>query len=83
MDRYGETERVVALFRDDTTKQLEVTVNASKEITSGKATINLPPGDYSIVLKVEGKLPSGAPTSATVIAGQYVEVSIELDSGMR
>jgi hypothetical protein len=50
---------------------------------NGKATIDLPPGDYTITPKVEGRLPSGAPVTATVLAGQYAEVSLELDSGMR
>lgn len=66
-----------------------VTSSAGAEVArsttdqDGKATINLPPGDYMITPKVEGRLPSGAPTAATVLSGQYVEVSIELDSGIR
>jgi hypothetical protein len=50
---------------------------------NGTATIDLPPGDYTVTPKIEGRLPSGAPVTATVIAGQYAEVSLELDSGMR
>jgi hypothetical protein len=50
---------------------------------NGDATINLPPGDYTITPKVEGRLPSGAPTAVTVLSGQTVEVSVELDSGIR
>ncbi len=50
---------------------------------SGKATIDLPPGHYTIAPKVEGKFPSSAPTAVTIPAGQYVEVSIELDTGIR
>lgn len=50
---------------------------------NGKATIDLPPGDYTITPRVEGRFPSGAPATVTVISGQYVEASIELDSGIR
>jgi hypothetical protein len=50
---------------------------------NGMATIDLPPGEYTITPKIEGRLPSGAPVTATVFAGQYTEVSLELDSGMR
>ncbi len=50
---------------------------------NGQATIDLPPGDYIVTPKVEGKSPSGAPTNVTIVAGQYVEVNVELDSGMR
>ena len=66
-----------------------VTSNTGAEVTrattdqDGKATIDLPPGNYTITPKVEGRLPSGAPTAVTVLSGQYVEVSIELDSGIR
>ena len=50
---------------------------------AGQATINLPPGDYVISPKVEGKLPSAGTTPVTVLSGQYVEVSIGLDTGIR
>ena len=50
---------------------------------TGQATINLPPGDYVINPKVEGKLPSAAATSVTVPSGQYVKLSISLDTGIR
>ncbi len=49
----------------------------------GKATIDLPPGNYASAPKVEGKWPSGAPTAVTVLPGQYVEVSVGLDTGIR
>ena len=60
-------------------------VEAARAATdqNGQATIDLPPGNYTITPKIEGKWPSGAPATVTVPAGQYVEVSIELDSGMR
>jgi hypothetical protein len=66
-----------------------VTNNAGAEAArattdqDGKATIDLPPGNYTITPKVEGRFPSGAPAAVTVLSGQYVEVSIELDSGLR
>ncbi len=50
---------------------------------TGRATINLPPGDYVISPRVEGKLPSAAATPVTVLSGQYVEISIGLDTGIR
>jgi hypothetical protein len=50
---------------------------------NGQALIDLPPGEYTITPKIEGRLPSGAPVTATVIDGQYVKVASELDSGMR
>lgn len=51
--------------------------------SNGQVTIDLPPGTYTIVPKVEGRWPSGAPAAVIVPAGQYVEVHIELDSGIR
>jgi hypothetical protein len=66
-----------------------VTSNIGAEVTrattdqDGEATIDLPPGNYTITPKVEGRLPSGAPTAVKVLSGQYVEVGIELDSGIR
>jgi hypothetical protein len=50
---------------------------------TGQAMIDLPPGDYTVTPKIEGRFPSGAPAVVSVSAGQYVEVQIELDSGMR
>jgi hypothetical protein len=50
---------------------------------NGTVTINLPPGNYTITPQVVGRFPSGAPTTVTVLSGQYVEVGIELDSGIR
>jgi hypothetical protein len=66
-----------------------VTNNAGAEVArattdqNGKATIDLPPGNYTIASQVEGKFPSSAPATVTVPAGQYVEVNIELDTGIR
>jgi uncharacterized surface anchored protein len=50
---------------------------------NGQALIDLPPGEYTVTPKIEGKFPTGAPVTVTVTDGQYVEVNIELDSGMR
>lgn len=49
----------------------------------GMATIVLPPGNYVITPKIEGRFPSGAPVTVTVFPDQYVQVSIGLDSGIR
>lgn len=50
---------------------------------NGKATIDLPAGSYTVTPKVDGKFPSGAPVAVVVPPGQYLEVSIDLDSGIR
>ena len=50
---------------------------------AGQVTVDLPPGQYTVTPKTEGRLPSGAPVDVTVPSGQIVEVSVELDSGMR
>ncbi len=50
---------------------------------NGKATLNLPPGEYVVTPTVEGPFPRGAPVTFTVQPGQYAEVSIELDTGIR
>jgi hypothetical protein len=58
---------------------------AARAITNaeGQAVIDLPPGEYTITPKIEGRFPSGAPVNATVATGQYVDVALELDSGIR
>jgi hypothetical protein len=50
---------------------------------NGEATIDLLPGTYTIAPTVEGKLPLAAATTVTVLSGQYAEVSLGLDSGIR
>jgi len=66
-----------------------VTDNAGAEVArvttdqNGQAAIDLPPGDYTLTPKIEGRFPSGAPTAVTVLSGQVVEVSVELDTGIR
>jgi hypothetical protein len=49
----------------------------------GRATVDLPPGQYIVTPKMEGRLPIGSPVDITVPAGQYVDAKMELDSGMR
>lgn len=49
----------------------------------GRATVDLPPGQYTVTPKIKGRLPSGAPVDVTVPPGQVVDVNVELDSGMR
>jgi hypothetical protein len=66
-----------------------VTNNAAEEVArvttnqDGQALVDLPPGEYTVTPKIEGRFPSGAPVNASVVAGQYVDVTIELDSGIR
>ena len=50
---------------------------------NGLVTIDLPPGDYIITPNIEGRFPLGAPATVTVTPGQFAEVSIGLDSGIR
>jgi hypothetical protein len=50
---------------------------------NGQVTVDLPPGQYTVTPKIEGRLPSGAPVDVTVPPGEVVEVSVELDTGMR
>lgn len=52
--------------------------------TNGQATLDLPPGVYTVSLVNTGRSrPRGGPVEVTVITGQYVEVVLELDSGIR
>jgi hypothetical protein len=66
-----------------------VTDNSNAEVASattdqnGQATIDLPPGVYTLTPKTEGRFPAGTPTTVTVLSGQYAEVNVELDTGIR
>jgi hypothetical protein len=66
-----------------------VTDNTGAEVArastnqNGKAKIDLPAGVYAVTPKVDGKFPSGAPVAVMVPPGQYLEISIVLDSGIR
>ncbi len=68
---------------------LVVTDSHGKDIATvttdqnGQAIIDLPPGAYTIAPKIEGRYPAGMPTAATVSAGEYAEVYLELDTGIR
>ena len=66
-----------------------ITTSDSAEATrvmtdqNGQVTVELPPGQYTVTPKIEGRFPSGAPVDVKVPIGQIVEVGIELDSGIR
>ena len=68
---------------------LVVTDSHGKDIATattdqnGQATIDLPPGAYTLAPKIEGRYPAGMPVAATVSAGEYAEVNLELDTGIR
>jgi len=49
----------------------------------GQVTVDLPPGQYTVTPKTEGRLPSGSSVKVTIPPGQYVDVNVELDTGMR
>ncbi len=65
-----------------TTSQNTVAIQATTD-QDGQVMVELPPGQYTVTPKIEGRFPTGAPVDVTVPTGQIVEVSIELDSGMR
>jgi hypothetical protein len=52
---------------------------------NGQATLSLPPGEYVAgpVLDPNQPYPRGASVTFTVQAGQYTNVIIELDTGIR
>jgi hypothetical protein len=51
----------------------------------GRATIDLPPGDYVIMPKLDPKMPypKGGPMSVSVPIGAYTDVTFDLDTGIR
>lgn len=51
----------------------------------GRFTIDLPPGDYTIMLKLDtpSPFPRGESANVTVTADAYVDVSMDLDTGIR
>jgi hypothetical protein len=51
----------------------------------GRAVVDLPPGSYIVSIKpgTGRSQPRGGPVDVTVAAGQYVEISLALDTGMR
>lgn len=56
----------------------EVTTDAK-----GQATIDLPPGQYTLTPKTNGPMMKGAIVHVTVPSGQVVDVSADVDTGMR
>ena len=50
---------------------------------NGQATIDLAPGAYTVTPKIEGRFPASMPTAVTVSSGEYAEVFLELDTGIR
>jgi hypothetical protein len=74
----GPYEGVFSITIGNGTEAAQVTTDKD-----GRATVDLPPGQYTVTPKIEGRFPSGAPVDVTVPPGQVVEVSIELDTGMR
>jgi hypothetical protein len=49
----------------------------------GRFTIDLTPGDYTLVPENGEPFPIAQPLDVTVVAGQYVEVEVNYDSGIR
>ncbi len=65
-----------------------ITANGAEVTTvttdaEGLAMVELAPGNYTVALKSEARLPQSAPVDFTVAVGQITEVNIEIDSGMR
>jgi hypothetical protein len=56
-----------------------------KTDVDGRAVVDLSPGDYIVLAKFEAgqSQPRGGPVEVNVVAGQYVEVALDLDTGMR
>jgi|GEM_PF-3307106 len=50
---------------------------------SGSFSAKLAPGDYTITLVNESAMPSMSPTDFTVVAGEWTELTLSLDSGIR
>lgn len=49
----------------------------------GKFTVELPPGEYVITPEAGDPYPIAQPVPVTVVAGQYVDVEINYDTGIR
>jgi len=49
----------------------------------GKFTIDLPPGEYVITPEAGDPYPIAQPVPVTVVAGQYIAVEINYDTGIR
>jgi hypothetical protein len=49
----------------------------------GRFEVPLPPGEYILQPQSPGRYPVASELNVTVLAGQYTEVTIHYDSGMR
>ena len=49
----------------------------------GKSRVSLPPGSYTLHPEVSGPYPRASDQPVTVSAGQYTQVTVQFDSGMR
>ena len=51
----------------------------------GRAVVALPPGNYVLVPKIDPqtRLPTRSPVNVSVLPGDYVEIIVEFDTGLR
>lgn len=51
----------------------------------GRVVVDLPPGSYTVSAKAGAGRPfrSGGSAEVTVVTGQYVDVAVDLDTGLR
>jgi hypothetical protein len=62
----------------------DIVVGEGTTDADGVAMITLPPGDYIVVgTEVAGLMGLPEPTTATVVAGETVEVALAYDTGIR
>ncbi|HJW75697.1 MAG TPA: carboxypeptidase-like regulatory domain-containing protein [Thermoleophilia bacterium] len=75
---YEATLRVVRAGSDDTV----ATVRSGAD---GRFTVNLAPGDYTLVPEAQGDsmLPYASPVDVTVVAHRFTSVTVYFDSGVR
>ena len=60
-----------------------VEVVRTRTNADGRFTLALPPGTYDVVSLTIGVLPAPASERVTVLAGQFTEIMLLLDSGIR
>lgn len=60
-----------------------VVVTRTSSGTDGRFEVTLPPGDYIVTPESGDPYPIAQPIPVSVIAGQYVEVEINYDTGIR
>lgn len=68
---------VVTDDRDDSTRARIMTGE------DGTFSVDLPPGDYTVVPENGDPFPIAQPLDVTVVAGDYVAIEINYDSGIR